>query len=59
MRKQLNPGKNIPETVRTRNSTHEGAAVEARMLPEAGQQEGVRRSGLALTLNDYNAELLP
>lgn len=38
-------------------STDEGAAVGAWVLLEVGQQEGVRRSGRALTPNVRNAEL--
>ena len=38
-------------------STDEGAAVGAWVLPEARQQEGVRRSGRALTPNVRNTEL--
>ena len=38
-------------------STDEGAAVGAWVLPEAGQQEGVRRSGRELTPNARNAKL--
>ena len=38
-------------------SMDEGAAVGAWVLLEVGQQEGVRRSGRALTPNVRNAEL--
>ena len=38
-------------------STDEGAAVGAWVLSEAGQYEGVRKSGRALTPNVHNAEL--
>ena len=38
-------------------STDEGAAVGAWVLPEVRQQEGVRRSGQALTPSIRNTEL--
>ena len=40
-----------------RNNTDEGVALGAWVLLEAGQQEGVRRSGRALTPNVRHAEL--
>ena len=39
-------------------STDEGAAVGAWVVLQTGQQEGVRRSGRALSPNVLNAELL-